>query len=185
MVEEELLRAAFHEAGHAVFCWLAGYRIEYVSVSADERPYYPDRCQHDYPTKPKSADIFAHLLISLAGPYAEHRATHGKPMMHQSYEDFLVRVAEDAKNYKARDEEEIPTDLMNACASIKLALSKGGGRDIEEQLYMEACKHTGALVEEYWPEIQAVAEKLEEACYLEAEEVACIIQGVAERSPAV
>ena len=63
-----------------MFCYHAGYRIVYVSVSTAENPDRPDRCQHDFPVKPKSSDVLASLLISLAGPYAEFRATRGKSM---------------------------------------------------------------------------------------------------------
>ena len=184
MVGEELKAAAFHEAGHATFCHLAGYRIAYVSVATAERPGQSDRCQHDYPKQPKSEDVLAHLLISLAGTYAEYQATHGEPMAHQPYEDFLACVIQDARDFRA-GLEEIPTDPMNAQESITLSLSKGAAEDVSEKLYIEACRQTASLVEEYWPEIEAVAAKLQEAGYLEGEEVGRVIAGVRERTAAV
>ena len=160
-----------------MFCYHAGYRVVYVSVSTAENPDRPDRCQHDFPVKPKSSDVLASLLISLAGPYAEFRATRGKPMPVRSYADFQECAKEDTRDFEA-GREEIPSDCMNACAVIRLsAIGTDDPGDVAQKLYAEACKQTSALVEELWPEIEAVAAKLSEDGHLTGEEVGRIVEG--------
>lgn len=158
-----------------MFCYHAGYRIRYVSVSTAEHPDRSDICQHDFPARASHSDILAHLLISLAGLYAEHRATHGEPMAHQSYEGFLACVVEETKSLEA-GAEEIPSDYMNAGEMIRLA-SKGT-EDLAEKLYAESCRQVSSQVEKFGGEIEAVAHRLSEVGYLEGEEVASTIQGV-------
>ena len=177
-MDADLRLACYHEAGHAVFCRRAGYRTRHVSVSTRARPDLPDRCRHDFPARPKIPDVLAFLLISMAGPYAEYRATHGEPMPHRPYGVFLECVEEDARDFEA-DFEEIPSGSMNALEMIRLA-TKGGedARSVEEKLYVESCRQVAAHVEEFWPEIEAVAERLSEVGYLEGEEVGRIIDGV-------
>lgn len=158
-----------------MFCYHAGYRIRYVSVSTDEHPDRSDICQHAFPARASHSDILAHLLISLAGLYAEYRATHGEPMAHQPYEDFLACVVEETKSLEA-GAEEIPSDYMNA--GKMLGLASKGAEDVAEQLYEEACRQTALYVEEFWGEIEAVAQRLSEVGYLEGEEVKQVIEGV-------
>ncbi len=175
---DDLQAACYHEAAHAVFCYHAGYRVGYVSVSTEEHPDRPDRCQHNFPVKPKSSDVLASLLISLAGPYAEFRATRGKSMPHRSYAAFQECAKEDTKDFE-EGREEIPSDCMNARAVIRLSvIGAEDPGDVAEKLYTESCRQVAAHVEEFWPEIEAVAAKLSEDGYLTGEEVERIIEGV-------
>ncbi len=161
-----------------MFTYHAGYRIRYVSVSTEGRRDQPDRCQHDFPVKPKATDMLASLLISLTGPYAEFRATCGKPMPHRSYAHFKKCAKEDTRDFVA-GHEEIPSDVMNAYAVIRLS-AKGAEdpEDAAERLYKESCRQAALHLEEFWPEIEAVAERLSEVGYLEGEEAGRIIKGV-------
>ncbi len=75
MSEDQLRAACYHEAGHAVFCRRAGYRIRFVSASTPGRPDLPNRCRHGFPSRSKIADVLAPLLVSLADSYAEYLFT--------------------------------------------------------------------------------------------------------------
>ncbi len=143
-----------------------------VSVSSPKRPDLPDLCRHQFRPNPTIEDVLAGLLISLAGPYAEHRGVCGGPMPHYSYGEFLAFAEEDAKDLEA-GLAEMPTDPMNVVGSLRIAAK--GERRMEERLYAEACRQTAAHVEEFWTEIEAVARKLLEAGFLGGEEAQALL----------
>ncbi len=77
------------------------------------------------------------------------------------------------------ESEEGCTDCKVTLESIRLS-AKGATdpKALEERLYLKALEEAATLVEEYWPEIEAVAARLSEEGYLEGEEVGRIIEGV-------
>jgi hypothetical protein len=158
---------AVHEAAHAAYSHLEGVAVSGVTVegivaeeNGAEREYGMSlgRCHPDWDGESEGARI-GHFgcALSLVGPAAEHKAGCTEDLL-LPYEEFL-RVAE---------EQHPRSDARCVLASLRLA-------DDPEALYEEARKEAGAFVEERYPEIVALAERLMEKETIGASEVSAVL----------
>ena len=170
---DEALRAApacYHEAAHAVLNYHGrhvGLALRYVSVKSAARPDLRNVCTTDRLWVSPTQSLVL-LLSSLAGRYAGARARGRGFEMGGGFKEFVEHAESD----------EGCTDCKVALENIRLS-AKGASdlEDLEERLYLKALEEAATLVEEFWPEIEVVAEKLSEDGYLTGEEVGRIVEG--------
>src|SRR5829696_6101124 len=145
---------AVHEAAHAAYSHLQGVAVPSVTVKGivnvenggetdDSMPF--GRCYHDRDGENKGTLIgLFGCALRLVGPAAEHKA--GWP------EDLLLPYAE---FLKAAEEHHPKSDAGCVLAILDLA-------EDPEALYEKAREAVGVFVEERYPEIVALAERLME-----------------------
>ena len=176
----------YHEATHAVLdASVPGVRVLDVL----------DRgvCWTRGPAHPWQSQAFALAANLLAAEVSVHKR-RGRKMERPSFEEFV----EDAESHdpSSYPPDEPPPDDVQALRLLKIRASGGDlvegkgwvSRDdySESSLKMwfeEAWGAAGEEVEEHWPEIVAVAERLAEFGYLTGEECARIAASAREHQP--
>lgn len=115
------------------------------------------------------------IIGILAGPYAEHRAATGEPMKHVPFEEYYAPVDELLRTG------ELPKVMTGDDAQICFRMLLLVEREKAKAFYNLACICVAMAVENYWPEIETVADQLWEVGYLEGAEVVRLIEASLRR----
>ena len=142
-------RAAYHEAGHAVIAWCFGRRIEHVTIvpSGDSGGHILYRTDRVFEwERPTETWLRVELLCTMAGPVAQNLELGENAWGVGSGIDPDVGVLKDSDADTAGDLllriDESREDIESGAASEKFE------REVQH------------LLDEFWPEVQRVAEAL-------------------------
>ncbi|MGH3145315.1 MAG: hypothetical protein ACRDTR_05885 [Rubrobacter sp.] len=159
-----------HEAAHAVFSYRANQPIAYVtveSVAPGEGPESVARVRYSM-GDPVSIGITVAGILS--GKYAQERAATGERKRHVPYEEFDQGFMDAIRTYTP------PAGIGEDELQASIALFSLG-RDNAQKVYDSACAVAAELVERWWDEIDAVANRLLEVGRIDGAEVGRIIEG--------
>lgn len=173
--QEQIVFAAYHEAGHAVMKYNAGVTLAAVSITNDGEGL----CEGSGEAM-RAEDA---LRINLAGMVAETRL-HGKLTVDQvleraarwSTEDLLMDQDEEIDIYGYTSDE----------TAFLLTLRQPGFREswfwsMEEPAAIRRCwDDTGRLVDGYWPAIEAIAQALISEQTISGERIRALIESSIE-----
>lgn len=163
----------YHEAGHAVFQYRAGLKINYVCVPMGEGDVAAE-----WPCKPTPEQAMKLAASCVAAWFAEAKYL-GVERQHMSFDDFYA----DADGERQFNEMlgTPPGRASDAAETLNmLEVAADHSQAVLPELYKEMCNEIDAGISEWWPEIKAVAEAVFEADngYLDGEDTVQAIESV-------
>jgi hypothetical protein len=197
---EEIRRSsAYHEAGHAVVDVVLGHTVRYVSIET-EGTDHRDICvtafiHMEFPGVgliPLPGAASGYAISTIAGNMADWREA-GKPYPWDSWQE-IIRDCEEIEEQGDPELEECDTmairEFCQVAALLRLMviepapdlLTEGAPPlpqipSTGEEVFEIALREAERLVDSFWWEITAVAERLIEVGYLSGEEVQEIVFG--------
>jgi hypothetical protein len=167
--------SAYHEAAHAFFFELYGSECKWVAIQ-DEG--IGGECRANFRgLTPTPDEAFENGIISLAGRYAELRLRDGVGWAN-SIEDLAMDIDQELDDYDQIGDthpELFSEDIIDLKNQLEYLVGEGSWEEWQ-QCIKEFVARSALAVNEYWPCITAIAEKLLEKGYLTGPEVRDILK---------
>lgn len=183
---EEYVKDCYHEAAHAVFYRRAGLTVHGVSVPPGSTGGQGLTRVEVVGANPPSVQALDVAAGDLAGWYAEYKRL-GQEALWISFPDFVSEsefVASTSFGSTLSDilktvpSDDIPDDFLRAFAMLDLAAGSPGDPRALESSYKEVCRKVKRGLQDWWPEVDAVATRLIVAGQLDDGEIAEAIEGL-------
>lgn len=164
----------YHEAGHAVFYHHAGINVDFLQVEAE------GWASTQWPTQPDPAKAVLLAAGSVASWYAEDRRG-GVSRPHMSFDDFMSYAQFEDEEHKQLlawgAPVDRPPDSVLALEMLRLAADWPDNPWGElEDCYGEMCDTVDRGMEEWWAEIEIVAERVCEYRYISGKGFARLLE---------
>jgi hypothetical protein len=146
----DMLRAAYHEAGHASVACAEGFKVNHIRLIGPDDGYVDYEGHSDAP-------LFSRLSVVLAGHVAEGRAIDAGLEWRTEVE---ARVREEALVLEDLREDHVKAIGLDSDPAQVTFLLRGLGHQAECDLFRSAWDHAHDVLTADWEDVRTIAECL-------------------------